>query len=100
MREAVPGLNDEVYSAIARHTVGALEMSDLDMTVWVADMIEPGRRHDGVDDLREIVGIVGLHTLFARAYEHSVAHVIEKRRPLHPDTVSVWNAHVARWHHE
>lgn len=100
VREALPGLDDRVYLAIERHTVGAREMNDVDMVVWVADMIEPGRGHSGLDDVREVVGIVGLHTLFARAYEHSVAHIVAKRRPLHPDTVAVWNAHVARWHHE
>lgn len=100
VREALPGLDERVYDAIARHTVGAREMTDTDMIVWVADMIEPGRRHAGLDDVREIVGIVELHTLFARAYEHSVSHIIASRRPLHPATIDVWNTHVARWHHE
>ncbi len=100
VRDTFPDLDREVVSAIACHTLGATEMSDLDIVVWVADMIEPGRCHEGLDSLRELVGIVALHTLFSRAYERSVAHVIERRRPLHPKTVGVWNAHVARWHRD
>lgn len=91
-------LPPEVLAAVERHTIGDETMGDLDMIVFVADMIEPGRAFAGVDDLRESVGVVPLHLLFARAYEMSVRHLIDRRKPIHPRTVSVWNAHVARWH--
>lgn len=48
------GVRDmEVLSAIRRHTVGAENMSLLDAIVYVADMIEPGRRFfAGLDEAR------------------------------------------------
>lgn len=91
-----PEISDDVARAIERHTLGAVEMSELDMVVYVADMIEPGRAFKGVDDLREAVGSLSLSELFAEAYRLSVLHVIRQRKPLHPVTVEVWNAHCVR----
>lgn len=85
----------DVVRAIERHTVGAEEMTDLDMVVYAADSVEPGRRFAGVNDLREAVGTVSLQALFALCYERSVQHVVSTRRHLHPVTVAVWNRYVA-----
>ena len=52
LEEAFPGLARDVLDAVARHTMGASEMSDLDKVVFIADMIEPGRTYKGVDKLR------------------------------------------------
>ena len=48
------GVRDRsVLSAIRRHTIGAENMSLLDAIVYVADMIEPGRKYfDGLDGAR------------------------------------------------
>ncbi len=93
--EEYPGLDPAIVDAVARHTVGAVKMTDLDMVVYLADMLEPARDYEGVDQLRSAIGAVSLEELFKRAYAHSVAHVVETRRHLHPDTVAVWNANVA-----
>lgn len=93
---AFPCIDDEIVSAIARHTVGSPDMTDLDKVVWVADMIEPHRDFDGVDDLREAVGTVSLDDLFALAYQASVAYLVARRKRMHPATLEVWNALVAR----
>ncbi len=92
----LPGLSADVLSAVERHTLGAIDMSPLDMVVYVADMIEPGRQYKGVDDLREAAGTISLEDLFAEAYRHSLLHVVRARKPIHPLTVEVWNALVAR----
>jgi predicted HD superfamily hydrolase involved in NAD metabolism len=94
--EELPGLPDSVLSAVARHTLGDVEMSDLDRIVYIADMIEPGRDFPGVDDLREAVGSVSLNALFALCYRHTLLYLIEEGRPIHPRTVDVWNSLVAR----
>lgn len=89
---ALPGLSTDVISAVARHTLGAVQMSDLDMIVYLADMIEPARAFEGVDALRDAVGTMSLHDLFALGYQHSMAHLVSTRRRIHPETVAVWNA--------
>lgn len=90
-------LPDDVIAAVERHTLGAATMSGLDMVVFVADMIEPSRDFEGIDELRNAVGTVSLEELFARAYQRSLRHLIDTGNPLHPQTVTVWNACVARW---
>lgn len=96
VRQQFPELSDEIVNAVERHTLGAPEMTDLDMVVYIADMIEPGRRFKGVDDLREVVGCVSLRDLFALAYQRTVAHIVEAQKTIHPLTVTVWNNYVAR----
>lgn len=93
--DALPGLDPEIVSAIEKHTLGAEQMSDLDMLVYLADMIEYGRSYPGVDALREAIGRVTLGELFALGYRQSFAHLLEARRPIHPTTVAVWNRYVA-----
>lgn len=49
------GINDpEVLHALRRHTIGGRGMSVLDMIIYVADFIEPGRRpFPGLDEIRQ-----------------------------------------------
>lgn len=90
--EAFPQLTDDVIAAVAAHTLGDAEMSDLARVVFIADMIEPARTTAGVDELRASVGEVALGELFARAYALSITSIVAGRRQLHPRTVAVWNA--------
>jgi len=91
-----PELPREIVDAIARHTLGAAEMTDLDMVVYLADMVEPARDYEGVEGLREAIGNVSLDELFALGYQQSVAYLVRGRRRIHPETVAVWNARVVR----
>lgn len=90
-----PDIGSDVLEAVAAHTCGAPVMSALSMTVYVADVIEPGRRYARASELRGVVGDVTLGELFARAYSASLRHLIETRRRLHPVTFEVYNLHVA-----
>lgn len=95
LAEALDGVPDEVLAAVSRHTVGSAVMSDIDMVVYLADMMEPTRSFAGVEKLRDAVGDVPLAELFALGYQRSMMHLVESRRRIHPDTVVVWNAYVA-----
>lgn len=49
------GVRDEkILSAIACHTTGRENMSDADALLYLCDMLEEGRKFDGVEALREI----------------------------------------------
>lgn len=84
-----------VQQAIANHTVGCTNMTELDMVVYVADMIEPSRMYPGVDTLREMVGTVSLQALFLQCYQKTMEFLVKKRRLIHPDTLKVWNHYMA-----
>ena len=96
VQRAFPELADDVIQAIARHTSAASDMTDLDMIIYVADMIEPLRSRENLMPLRAMVGKVPLETLFFKSYEMSMEHLLRRHRFVHPDSVGVWNAYVTR----
>jgi predicted HD superfamily hydrolase involved in NAD metabolism len=96
-RKAFPDLPEAVYSAIEKHTIGAVEMSDLDRVVYLADMIEPSRDWPGVDELRRCVGEVPLDEMFFVGYRMSLQSLLRRNKRLHPDTVAVWNSLVSKY---
>lgn len=91
-----PEIPADVVQAIDRHTVAAVDMSDLDMVLYVADAIEDGRQFGRIDELRAAVGKVDLEELFFLTYEYWVFLLFERRKQLHPDTITIWNTLVAR----
>lgn len=93
---AMKDLSPAVLDAIERHTLGSPEMTDLDMCVYVADMIEPARRFEGVDALRQAVGTLSLFDLYASSYAASLAHLLAAGKYIHPASVQAWNAIVAK----
>jgi predicted HD superfamily hydrolase involved in NAD metabolism len=88
-RHELPGIGEAVLSAIEVHTVGALPMSDLDRVVYLADMIEPGRTYEGVEDLRAACATLPLGECFRLGYGRSVRHVLASGRPVHPISAAV-----------
>jgi len=82
-------LEQEVIQAIDRHTLAAANMSDLDMIIYVADMIEPSRVFsDGafalqVEGLRALVGVDSLQIVFMSALQLSLSYLVEKREFIH-----------------
>ena len=91
-----PDLPPEVWQAVARHTIGAVDMTPLDMVVFIADAIEPHRHGAYADELRAQVGKVSLTELFFQCFAQGLAYVISGGRYLYPTAVDIYNAYVAR----
>ena len=94
-----PKLPDEVFSAIAKHTVGDLEMSDLDIILYTADLLEPTRKLAKFDKLRGMIGRVGLQDLFLLCYEGTMTRLVERHRLISQSTLDLWN-HLVRGEEE
>ena len=88
-----PELPDEVWQAVARHTVAASDMTPLDMVVFVADAIEPMRQGDYADELRALVGTVSLTELFFKCFSQGLSYVILSGRYLYPAALSIYNSY-------
>jgi len=94
-----PDLPLDIIQAIARHTSAAPDMTDLDMIIYIADMIEPLRSQGNLTPLRTIVGKVSLEYLFLKSFEMTMEHLIRRHRFIHPDSLKVWNSYIARERH-
>lgn len=92
----IPGISEEVLVAVGAHTYGVPDMPRLAMIVYIADVMEPNRHQEGASALRASAGIRTLDDLFAEAYAASLNHLVERRRRIHPQTVSTWNDIAAR----
>ncbi len=81
------GITDEaVLNAIRRHTVAGKNMTLLDKIIYVADMIEPSRDFDGVDDIR-IHANDDIDKAYMLCLKQSIDFNKKKGKPIHPDTV-------------
>ena len=94
--EIFPELPPEVFQAVARHTLAATDMSDLDMVVFVADSIEPNRRGSYADRLRGMVGTVPLEDLFFETFAQGIIYVIQTGRYLYPSAIDIYNTYAER----
>ncbi|MCL1890966.1 MAG: bis(5'-nucleosyl)-tetraphosphatase (symmetrical) YqeK [Coriobacteriia bacterium] len=96
LAEEFSELSPKVIQAVARHTSAAADMTDLDMVVYIADMIEPLRTRGNLATLRELVGKISLEELFVKSYEITMKHLVTRHRFIHPDSLDVWNAYIQR----
>lgn len=92
LAEEFPELGEDVLQAIERHTIGAANMTPLDMVVFVADGIEPGRpASEGIERVRSLVGEVPLDDLFWASFAGGVEYVVATERYLYPGTIDIYN---------
>lgn len=91
-----PELSEEVWQAIARHTVAAVDMTPLDMVVFIADAIEPMRQGDYADELRALVGKISLESLFFKCFSQGLSFVISTGRYLYPTAITIYNAYATK----
>ena len=85
------GIKDvEILDAIRYHTVAREQMTLLDKIIYLADIIEPYRDFDGVEELRKLCN-EDLDLAFCEALRRSVVFNIEKGNIIHPNTLYAWN---------
>lgn len=91
LAERFPELPGSVFQAVARHTVAAEDMAPLDMVLFVADALEPGRGGDHVGELRALVGEERLEEVFFQCFSRGLVYVMETGRYLYPTALSIYN---------
>ena len=91
--ERYPELPATVWQAIERHTIGAADMSELDMVVFVADGIEPIRKDvPAIHNVRQLVERgAPLSEVFWASFSSGVSYVIDTERYLYPGTLDIYN---------
>ena len=83
--------NREVLDAIANHTLGHPAMSPLSCIVFLADSLEPGRgQNEQLNHLRSLC-YQDLSTAVYKTCDATLAHLMERGRPIHPRAVLTRN---------
>lgn len=85
------GIQDpEVLHAIRYHTTGNVQMSSLEVIIYLADLIEPGRNYEGVKELRDICQ-QDLEAGLLFAFDATLKYVLKRKMLIHPQTVEARN---------
>ncbi len=80
--------DDEVLRAIRRHCTGETNMSLLDKIIYLADVIEPTRSYEGVDELRRRAAEgPDRAMLYALTRSAAYIHKTKKAGGMHPATL-------------
>jgi len=77
--------DEEILRAIRLHTTGDAGMSAFDALIYAADLIEPGRAFEGVDELRALVP-QGPDAFMRAALLRSAERLERAGRAFHPAT--------------
>lgn len=86
------GIEDEgILAAIANHTLGQPQMSQLSCVVFVADALEPSRgESEELEKMRQI-SWENLHRSVWQTSDYSLQHLLSSQRAIHPRTVLTRN---------
>lgn len=85
------GINDkEISSAIRHHTTGKANMSALDLIIFVADYIEPGRNFPGLTEVQEMAYQNLIHAAWM-ASRNNIQFLMSKKARIYPDTFHAYN---------
>lgn len=86
------GITDRaLLDAIRYHTTGRAGMSPLEMVVYLADLIEPGRNYPGVEGLRELAG-EDLVVACRAGLEQTLRYCLDQGWLIHPRSLEARNA--------
>ncbi|MBU5268404.1 bis(5'-nucleosyl)-tetraphosphatase (symmetrical) YqeK [Clostridium cochlearium] len=81
------GIEDkEILNAVRYHTTGRENMSMLEKIIYLSDYIEPGRKYDRVEKIRDL-SFHNIDEALINSFNITIKYVIEKDEILHLDTI-------------
>lgn len=83
--------DEDTINAIKYHTTGREDMSLLEKIIYIADLIEEGRKFPVVDTLRELAYGGKLDEALLTSFNNTLMFVINKKEEIHPRTVMARN---------
>ena len=82
--------DDEIFDAIYYHTTAKADMPLLTKIIYIADVIEPNRNFDGVEDLRK-AAFEDIDAAILQAIDFNICKIVHSGRMLHDETVNARN---------
>jgi len=91
-------VSDEAVTAIRYHTTGRAEMSPMEKILLFADYIEPYRKYEGCDDLRNYYEQIyanndafALEKAIIKALSMTIGEILGRGEFIHPDIIFARN---------
>lgn len=69
--------DEEILSAMRWHTTGKEDMSKLEKVIYLADLIEPSRNFNGIDELRKIAR-ENLDVAMIKSLTHTIKYLLDR----------------------
>ena len=85
----------EVLDAIRYHSTGTADMTETAKIVFLADLIEPGRDFEGVEEIRE-ASFQDLDRGMLLSYDNTIRYLLEDSLLIHPDAIAGYNQLAAK----
>jgi len=82
--------NEDILNSIRFHTTGRAGMSKLEKIIYIADMIEPNRKFDGVEHLRKSAS-EDLDLAMKACICHSIRFLVNTEQPIYPVSIECFN---------
>ena len=85
------GIDDaEIFNAIRYHSTGREGMSVLEKILYTADLIEPSRKYDGIEQLRK-TAFEDIDKACLEGVKFSIEEQLSKLNTVYPDTLYFYN---------
>ncbi|MGE7543998.1 bis(5'-nucleosyl)-tetraphosphatase (symmetrical) YqeK [Sporosarcina newyorkensis] len=88
--------DEDVLQAIRFHTTGRAGMSPLEKVIYIADLIEPGRKFPGIEDLRKRINGQSLEDQMTECIQHTLKFLVHQYAVIFPYSFDCYNEHVRR----
>ena len=84
-------VDEKILDAIANHTLGRPQMSDLSCLVFVADALEPGRGDTPELEAMRQVSFTNLYKSVWQTCDYSLKYLLDRKRLIHPRAIHTRN---------
>lgn len=82
--------DEEILNAMRWHTTGKEDMTTLEKIIYLADLIEPSRNFDGVEEIRKIA-LENLDSAMIKAITHTTIYLLNNNCAVDINTVKARN---------
>ena len=86
----------EVLDAIRYHSTGTADKTQTAKIVFLADLIEPGRDFEGVEEIRE-ASFRDLDKGMLLSYDNTIRYLLQDGLLIHPDAIAGYNQLAAKY---
>ena len=83
--------DEAILNAIRYHTTGRANMTTFEKIIYVADMIEPNRKFQGVEELRAMADI-SLEDAFRACVTHTLCFLVSSQQAIYPVSIECYNS--------